>query len=192
MMRMMRAATKLKSAATVTVVTVPILFLTPALDATSITAFFAVLAAVLGGATTTYYAVAKIRKNVRAAKAAEEASTLARITDAVAAAKKDQQHIIDNANQLSQHWKEMAAVLEAEKLHEREQSCHNLERLENDIARLRAERQVIADQLVQANTKIETILDLNLGYQGQIADNSRLIKELQEKVELIDGTKSAP
>jgi len=172
--------------------------------AKGIVAFFVVAAAVITGSVTTYKVIKNIRANARAAKTNEEAAIKKRIEDAVAAetalhvaAKVEAEHQLQLANKLTEHWESLANVFKAEKEHLQETSEADKKKFEIDIIRIRDEREVLTNQLLAERAKVEQVVDLNLGLQGQITENSKHLKaaslqieELQKKVTRIDGVQS--
>lgn len=152
----------------------------------TVTAGFAIISAVVAGGGVTYKAIQKVRENARKAKEAEEAEIKKRVDEAVASTKKEMQASIDMNEKVATHWQRMATIFEKEK----EQAE---ERFGGEIERLREERDKALKKVTELSDKVEEVVDLNLGYQGQVKElmkshdhNKAEIADLKDQVQQLE------
>lgn len=141
-----------------------------------------------------YRFVKKIKEDAKKARAAEEAEIQGRIDAKVTEAKTEATKKLELAQQLTDHWEQLATIYEKERDHERELRENELRDHEAERERLRRARQEAVEALDEARLKIEQIVDLNLGLQGKINENTDLIgklttqvEQLQERVNALSG-----
>jgi hypothetical protein len=148
---------------------------------TTFTIAATIAAAALGGSFGTYKSVQKIRDNARKAKAAEEAEINRRISEAVERKRSEMQTSVEMSQQAAAHWKDMVDLLEKEKVHDREVHMSEKVKLDDEVVRIREERNTVLRELDEKRIKLEKIVDLNLGLQGQINENAQEIKQLRDR-----------
>jgi flagellar motility protein MotE (MotC chaperone) len=154
-------------------------------------AFATVAAAAIGGGYGVYRAIKKVQENARKARKAEEQETENKIKDAVEKKTVEMQALVDMSQQATAHWQTMATLFEKEKNHALELWAEEKKRMEAESSRIRDERNRAIENLDAAKLKIEEVVDLNLGMQGKINENSQLIDQLRKEVEANHG-KPAP
>jgi chromosome segregation ATPase len=146
-------------------------------------AYATLAGACCGAAYGIYRFIKKIRDDAKKARAAEEAEVQARIEAKVTEAKAEAGKKLELAQQLTDHWEQLATIYEKERDHERELRENELRDHADEKEKLRRARQDAINALDDAKLKIEQIVDLNLGLQGKINENTDLIGKLTTQVE---------